>query len=43
MGDENYFYLGNFSMSLKITGDTLEKPGLVIIGLVKENELLVLN
>lgn len=43
MGDENYFYLGNFSMSLKITGDTLEKPGLAITGRVKGNELLVLN
>lgn len=43
MGNENYFYSGNFSMSLKIIGDNLENPGLVIIGLVKENQLLFLN
>ena len=43
MGDENSFYSGNFSMSLKITGDILETPGLVFTGLVKENQLLFLN
>lgn len=30
-------------MSLKITGDTLKKPGLVIIGPMKENKFLFLN
>lgn len=35
MAGENYFR--NSSMSLKVTGNTLEKPGLVIIGLMKEN------
>lgn len=36
MRNENCFYCGNFSIFLKITRDTLEKPGLVIIAFMKK-------